>query len=102
MTVELFMILVTVLSTATSLITEAVKNMLKEADYTYSSNIVAAICVAVVGILGTAISYVFLGISFTVANIICIPLMAVIIWVGAMLGYDKVTQLLEQIGKMGV
>ncbi|MCC8015503.1 MAG: N-acetylmuramoyl-L-alanine amidase [Eubacterium sp.] len=89
-------------SLGASLITEAVKNILKDADYTYSSNIVAAICAVVVGILGTAISYVFLGIGFTAANIICITLMAVIIWVGAMLGYDKVTQLLEQIKNLGV
>lgn len=36
-------------------------------------------------------------IPFTPPNIVCMVLMAVAVWVGAMLGYDKVIQMIDQI-----
>lgn len=38
-----------------------------------------------------------MGIEWSVNNIICLALMVVSIWVGSMIGYDKVKQLLEQL-----
>lgn len=102
MTVELFLTLTTILSVVTSLITEAFKKMFDKLDEAYSANVIAAVCAVAVGLIGTSVSYIFLGISFTCVNIICAFLMSVVIWVGAMLGYDKVTQLLEQIKNLGV
>lgn len=97
MTLTLFMGLLVILAVAVSLITEAVKKFLDSAMFKYSSN-VAVLCVAlIVGAGGTVITYLFLGIPFTLPNIICIGLMAVSVWVGAMVGYDKVLQMIEQI-----
>lgn len=98
MTITLFMALLVVLAIVTSLVTEAVKKFLDAFTYVeYASNMVVLIVAMVVGTLGTATAYILLGISFTFANVICIGLMAVAVWIGAMVGYDKVIQLIEQI-----
>lgn len=97
MTLTLFMALLATFSVVVSLITEALKKMLDIGKVKYSSNVVVLILSIVVGIAGTAVSYVFLGIAFTVPNIVCMVLMAVAIWVGAMVGYDKVVQMIKQL-----
>ena len=38
-----------------------------------------------------------LGIPWTVNNIICLVIMIVAVWIGSMIGYDKIIQLLKQI-----
>jgi len=96
MTLSLFMALIVILAIAVSLITEAVKKFLDEAKKAYSSNAVVLMVAVIVGIGGTALAYLFLGIVFTISNILCMVLMAIAVWVGAMLGYDKVIQMLEQ------
>ena len=97
MTLTIFMTLLVVLAVAVSLITEAVKKLLDNTKVKYSSNVVVLIVSLIVGIVGTILTYMFLGIAFTLSNIICILLMAVAVWVGSMIGYDKVLQMIEQI-----
>jgi len=97
MTLTLFMALLVILAVAVSLFTEAVKKFLDNMRVKYSSNVVVLIISIIVGIGGTALMYIFLGIAFTPPNILCMVLMAVAVWVGAMVGYDKVLQLIEQV-----
>lgn len=97
MTLTLFMALLVILAVAVSLFTEAVKKFLENMKVKYSSNVVVLIISIIVGIGGTALMYIFLGIAFTPPNILCMVLMAVAVWVGAMVGYDKVLQLIEQV-----
>ena len=97
MTVTLFMTLLVALALVVSLITEAVKIFMTEIKVKYSSNVVVLIVALIVGVVGTIIAYMFLGIAFTPPNILCIVLMAVAVWVGAMVGYDKVLQMIEQL-----
>ena len=97
MTVTLFISLLVILSVAVSLFTEAVKKFLADTDIKYSSNVVVLILSLIIGAGGTALMYVFLGIDFTMPNVMCTLLMAVSVWVGAMVGYDKVLQMIEQI-----
>ena len=97
MTISLFLTLVTVLSLAVSLIVEAVKKLFEGTKITYSTNVVVLIISIIVGVAGTAMSYIALGIPFTPPNIVCMLGMAVAVWVGSMLGYDKVLQMVEQI-----
>lgn len=97
MTITLFMALIVVLAIAVSLLTEAVKKFFEGTKVNYSSNVVVLIVSIIVGIGGTAMAYISLGIAFTPPNIICMVLMAVAVWVGSMLGYDKVLQMIEQI-----
>ena len=97
MTLTLFITLLIILSVCVSLITEAVKKFLDDAGVKYSSNEVVLIVAVIVGAGGTALMYLFLGIAFTPPNIVCVVLMAVAVWVGAMVGYDKVIQMIEQL-----
>lgn len=102
MTLTLFVTLLVVLAVCVSLITEAVKKFLDDAGVKYSSNMVVLIVAVIVGAGGTALMYLFLGIAFTPPNIVCIVLMAVAVWVGAMVGYDKVVQMIEQLKNIKV
>lgn len=97
MTLTLFMTLLVVLAVCVSLITEAVKKFLEDAGIKYSANVVVLIVAVIVGAGGTALMYLFIGIAFTPPNIVCMVLMAVAVWVGAMVGYDKVIQMIEQL-----
>lgn len=97
MTLTLFIALLVILAVCVSLITEAVKKFLDDAGIKYSANIVVLIVAVIVGAGGTALMYLFMGIAFTPPNIVCMVLMAVAVWVGAMVGYDKVIQMIEQL-----
>lgn len=97
MTITLFVTLFATMAVAVSFLTEAVKKLFEDSQYKYSTNLVVLIISAVVGILGTAVAYISLGIAFTFINVICMLLMAVAVWVGSMVGYDKVIQMVEQI-----
>ena len=98
MTVNLFIILITLGAAVASLLTEAIKTAFSNAGKDCSPNMIALINSVIVGGLGTALSYILIGIPFTANNIICIPLMMLCIWIGSMVGYDKIIQLIQQIG----
>ena len=94
MTIELFIYLFTIGGTFASLLTQAIKKTFNQVP----SNILALCSSIIVGVGGTFSAYVLFDIAFTLSNIVCIPLMAVCIWVGSMCGYDKILQTLKQIG----
>lgn len=97
MTVALFITILTCASTATGLLTEAIKKAYENAEKKYSANVIALINAIVLGCGGTACSYLLLGIEWTPNNIICLVLMALCVWIGSMIGYDKIIQLVKQI-----
>lgn len=93
MTVTLFIFLFTIGSMVSSLLTEALKKA-----FTYmSTNIIALVDAVVVGCLGTLSAYVLMGVEWSLSNIVCLVLMAFCIWIGSMVGYDKVLQTISQI-----
>lgn len=93
MTIEIFLFLFTIGSLISSLLTEAIKKM----DLNLSINIIALIDAVVVGFLGTIAFYLIIGIVWTPTNIVCIFLMTFCIWIGSMIGYDKVMQTIAQL-----
>ncbi len=99
MTIALFLTLFTAFSLITGLIVEALKKLLDETTITCPSNILACIVAMIVGVGGTSIAYVFMGITFSTANVICMILMGVAVSVGSMIGYDKVVQTIKQFAK---
>lgn len=98
MTVSLFLTLLTMFSTVTSLFTQFVKKILDEKGKTYSSNILVAIIGCLVGVCGTGVYYILYTIEFNLINITCMFLMGLASSMGAMLGYDKVAQTIKQLG----
>lgn len=97
MTIELFLILLAVFATFTSLFTEAIKKGLDSLKVAYASNIVVLCASALVGGIGTAVFYVFNDIAWTTTNTICMFLMVCANWLVAMLGYDKIVQAITQL-----
>ena len=97
MSVTLFVTIFTIGALVASLLTEAIKKAYENAHKEYSANIIALINAIVVGCGGTAVVYMLLGLDWTVNNIICLVLMGVAVWIGAMIGYDKVIQTMQQI-----
>lgn len=93
MAVEMFIYLFTIGSLFASLLTQATKKALPK----ISSNILALINAGIVGIVGMICVYVIMDIPFIPVNIIYIVLMAVCIWMGSMIGYDKIIQTINQI-----
>lgn len=97
MTITLFIFLLTIGATASSLLTEAIKTAFNNSGKEYSANLIALVNAVVVGCGGTALAYIFMNIPWTTNNIICLVLMALCVWVSEMVGYDKVMQLIAQI-----
>lgn len=100
MTITIFLLLIAICSAVSSLLTEGIKIWCKNAGKNYSANLIALINAVVVGCGGTAITYILMGIAFTLPNILCLVLMTGAIWLGSMIGYDKVIQLITQITNM--
>ena len=63
MTVEMFLILLTILSLVTSLCTEGVKKFLTAQKINYAANIVVLVVSVIVGGLGTIVFYLYNGIA---------------------------------------
>lgn len=91
---QLFIMLYVAFSAISVLLTEALKKATHE---TIANNILALIVALVVGGGGSVIAYIFLGVAFTVTSILLIVVMVIAVWMGAMIGYDKVKQLISQI-----
>lgn len=97
MTVTLFITIITIGAAVSGLLTEAIKKFYANAKKEYSANVIAAVNSVVVGGGGTAVIYMLMGIPWSINNIICLILMIGVIWMGSMVGYDKVIQLVKQI-----
>ena len=98
MTLDLFIKVLIFGSAISSLLTQAVKKAYENAGKKYSANVLALIDAIVVGCGGTAVYYMLNAIPWTVNNVICLFLMGVAVWIGSMIGYDKILQLLKQLG----
>ena len=100
MTVTLFIMLFTIGAAASGLFTEAIKKVYQNAGREYSANVIALTNAILIGGLGTGAAYIILGVDWTLKNIICIALMIVLIWMGSMIGYEKIIQLFAQLGSI--
>ena len=89
---EVFLLGLMIISTLTSLVTEAVKKILIENNVKYRANTLAGIIAAVLS-LGVGVGYVvFAGVGFTAQVIVCLVALIFLSWLCAMVGYDKVIE----------
>lgn len=100
MTASTFVFILTIGSTLSTLLTEAVKKFCEEAKLNYSSNILALVDSVIIGGGGTAVVYALTGASWNTVNIVSLILMVFAVWLGCMVGFDKVIQTAGQIGKL--
>ena len=99
MTVTLFVTILTIGAMVSGLLTEAIKKAYTNSKKDYSANVIALINAVVVGGGGTAVTYMLLNVPWEVNNIICLALMVVCVWIGSMVGYDKIVHLIKQIAE---
>ena len=92
MTINLFLVLFTIGAAFSSLLTEAFKKALTN----ISSNILALYSASIVGALGMIGYYIINDVPFVPSNVVYIILMVICIWMGSMVGYDKVLQMIAQ------
>ena len=95
--IDLFMIGLMVVSVLTGVVTEAIKKMLAGVKVNYHANIISGV-VAVILSAAVGVAYVFVaGVGFTALSIVAIVSLAFMSWLSAMVGYDKVVQIIDQL-----
>lgn len=93
MNLSAFIFLLTICSTMTGLITEAIKKMVTVKEPNLVAGIVSVFTAAIVGL-----GYVILNdIAIDLTVIMAIVVLIIFSWLCAMLGYDKVIQTITQI-----
>lgn len=97
MDVTMFLFLLTAFTVLSSLITEGIKNLIKDKE-NLPTNIIALIVSLLVGGVGTGVYYVLNGIAFNTNNIIYMILIGLANGLCSMVTYDKFMQALNQIG----
>ena len=99
MTVTLFISILVAGAAVSTLLTQAIKKWYYNLNKEASPNLIALIDGLIIGIGGVAVSYMLLGIEWTINNIICMILMGFCVWLASMLGYDKVIELVKQLSE---
>lgn len=87
---EVFLLGLMVVSTLTSLVTEAIKKILVEHNCKYHANTLAGIVSTVLSAVIGACYVIVAGISFTAQVVVYIIALIFMSWLCAMVGYDKV------------
>jgi hypothetical protein len=91
----------TFIASMTGLVTEAVKRLLTELNVKYYSNTLAGVVSIVLSIIVGTSYVVFTDATFNAKTAVCIFALALISWVGSMIGYDKIIQLIGQYKNSG-
>lgn len=98
-TIDVFLIGLMIVSTFTGLVTEAVKKILSEFHVKYRANTLAGIVAAILSI-ALGVGYIVIsGIGFSSQIIVCIIAQVFLSWLCAMVGYDKVVEVITKTTK---
>lgn len=92
MSMTIFFVFLSIGAVMNSLFTEA----LKTAFSNVPANVIALVSAVVIGVGVTSAMYVIWEIPFDIKNIVCIIILTFYIWLGSMVGYDKIMQTFEQ------
>lgn len=97
MNTETFVFGLLIISTLTSLFTEAMKKLLAENGLKYKPNTLAGLVAIVVSVAVAAAYIVITGTAITSVVVVYVVAIIVMAWLCAMVGYDKVIQTIAQI-----
>lgn len=101
MDMEIFLMMLLAVSVLTGLFTESIKTLLEEHKVNYYANTLAG-CVAVgLSVLAVVGYVIFAGLALTPKIIVMLVALALLSWLSAMVGYDKVLQAISQFTKYG-
>lgn len=96
MKLEVFLLILLIVSTLTGLVTEAVKKWLQERDKNYYANALAGY-VAVAMSIAVGASYIILAqVALNAQMAVYLIALVFLSWLSAMVGYDKVIQAISQ------
>ena len=98
MTIFTFSFLLIAFSSVTSLIVEVIKKLIDEKE-NLKYNIIVLIVAMIVGIVGTYVYFYLQGTAIDTLNVLFCVAMGLFSSIGAMVGYDRVKQCIEQFGK---
>lgn len=98
-TLDIFLIGLTICATMSGLVTEAVKKTFPKFDEKVGSTILAAICSVIVALGMCTLYIIFAGVTLTAQGIATIVVFVILSWIGATVGYDKVRQAIESLIK---
>lgn len=96
---EFYSLALIISSILTSLLTEAFKQLFSENKISYKPNILAAVMSVIVTFLMILGYIIYTGILVTPQTIVTAITLIILSFLCATLGYDKVIQTLNQIGK---
>lgn len=103
MTLEIFLLILLIISALTGLVTEALKKCFEESKKKYSSNLIAGIAAVSLSV-GVGAAYIILtGAILNEKMAVYLIALIFLSWLSAMVGYDKVVQVISQLknGKVG-
>lgn len=98
-TFEIFLIGLTICSTMSGLVTEAVKKTFTAFDERVGSTALAAICSVIVAVVVCIMYIIFMDVVITAKLVAAIVVFVIMSWIGSTVGYDKVRQAIESFGK---
>lgn len=98
--ISFFITLFIILAAVSSIFTEAIKKFCINRGGEAKPNIIAFLCALVIGGGGTVAAFTIYEMAFTLNSIIFAIVMVFFIWIGSMIGYDKVKQTIEQFKKI--
>ena len=98
MNIVTFCFLLTAFASITALTVEAIKKFIVDVE-NRSYNIIALVVALIVGVIGTLLYYLLTNTPLTMVNLIFAILMGFASALGAMMGYDRVMQTIEQFKK---
>lgn len=90
---------IAIISALTTLTVEGIKKILDEKQIHYSSNVLAIIVALVLTVVGSILYIIYFNIAVTAQVVVIIICLVFLSFLVATVGYDKVKQLLEQLGK---
>ena len=97
MSIEIFLLGITLCSVFTSVLTEAVKTMFTKCNKNYNSNIIAAVCSVLVAVIVSIVYAVISKIAVDSSYYAIAFLLCIFSWIGSMIGYDKIIQTIKQL-----
>lgn len=99
MTFDVFLFCLLAASVLTGLVTQGIKILLEEWNVAYKANTLAGIVALVVGGGIGAIYMVAMEAAWNTKMAVCLIALVLLSWLCAMLGYDKVSQAIDQFRK---
>lgn len=101
MNLEVFLLMLLIVSVLTGLFTEGIKNWMKERNKTYYPNALAGYVAVVLSVLAGAAYVIITNAALNAYMAVYLIALVLLSWLAAMVGYDKVIQAITQFKQYG-